>query len=332
MAVVCSNPQLDFMLEEEDEIDPDLFSADSGQLLYPLQMDEGTENLVRLPVDLLVKFRKAVWLARRWLELYDKRTHDLNAKLHKVLTLENNLTKRLRSLNGEIVQHEQQLEKTTDELHKLMEREARTEGLSFTLYDIDAKSKALKAQLEKLRKHRDAITTKVVEVTQKGRAHEYRRIKVDFEKNKLQRYLVERQLATLNYQRDLSEQDRQVELQVRPSLIRHTNHVQDTCERLEQTILEEKRERDNIRSALLPIQEDRQTLADKLSRRSSMRHGSSSRNSGHGGGNRFGLRAGEARFVRTYHVANRLTRPARVDTYRPSKPLTVPGWISPPAW
>ena len=77
-------PQLDFMLEEEDEVDPDLFSSDSGQLLFPLRMDEGTENLVRLPLDLLVKFRKAVWLARRWLQLYDKRTHDLSAKLQKV--------------------------------------------------------------------------------------------------------------------------------------------------------------------------------------------------------------------------------------------------------
>lgn len=72
------------MLEEEDEIDPDLFSPESQQLLYPLDMDEGTENLVRLPLDLLVKFRKAIWLARRWLELYDKRTYDLNTKLQKV--------------------------------------------------------------------------------------------------------------------------------------------------------------------------------------------------------------------------------------------------------
>lgn len=318
------------MLEEEDEVDPDLFSAESAQLVYPLQMDEGTENLVRLPLDLLVKFRKATWLARRWLELYDKRTHDLSAKLHKVLALETKLTTRLRSLDGEIVQHEQQLETKTGELHRLMEREGRSDGLGFALYDIDAKSAALKTQLEKLRAQRDAITARVAQVTRKGRAHEYRAIRLDFEKNKLQRYLLERQLATLDYQRHLSDQDRQVELQVRPSLIRHTNHVQDTCERLEETIRDERRERDNIRSALLPIQEDRQTLRDKLSR-SSTRDGSAGPGGG-GGGSRRGLRAGEAKFVRTYHVANRLSRPARLDSFRAPKALTVPGWVSPPSW
>ena len=72
------------MLEEEDEFDPDLFSADSGYLIGHLTMDEGTENLVRLPVDLLVKLRKCAWLANKWLALYDQRTYDLQTKLLKV--------------------------------------------------------------------------------------------------------------------------------------------------------------------------------------------------------------------------------------------------------
>ncbi|KAL8600512.1 hypothetical protein ACOMHN_005006 [Nucella lapillus] len=318
--------QVDFMLAEEDELEPDLFSMESGQLLYHLQMDEGTENLVRLPLDLLIKFRKAVWLARHWLELYDKRTHDLNTKLEKVLTLENNLNRRLRSLNGDIVQREQQLERQTGELHRLMSREERSEALHFTLYDLEAKSKTLKQQLDKLRKQREAISTKILNVTHKGQAHMYRAIKMEFEKNKLQRYLIERQLATINYQRQLSEQDRNVELQVRPSLIRYTNHVQDTCERLEQTIHQQKQDRDNIRCALLPIQEDRQMLRDKLSRGSFTRGGSNS-------SGKPGLRTGEAKFVRTHTVAYRHDpKPAPVITYRPPKPRAVPGWMSPPQW
>ncbi|KAK7109621.1 citron Rho-interacting kinase-like [Littorina saxatilis] len=321
--------QLDFMLEEEDEIDPDLFSPESQQLLYPLDMDEGTENLVRLPLDLLVKFRKAIWLARRWLELYDKRTYDLNTKLQKVLTLENTLTQRLQSLDGNILQHEHQLERNTDDLHRLMKREERTDGLTFALYDIEAKAESLEGQLKQLRRLRDAITSRVKLVAQTGRVQEYRRLKMDFEKNKLQRYLLERLLATLNYQRQLSEQDRKVELEMRPSLIRHTNHVQDTCERLEQTIREQKRERDNIRCALIPIQEDRQTLSDKVSRMSA-------NNVANSADSHRRLRSGEARFVRTINVNNRVNRllPNQVNGCLavPRPPLKAPGWISPPQW
>nr|KAG5700657.1 hypothetical protein BaRGS_015487 [Batillaria attramentaria] len=311
--------QIDFMLEEEDEIDPDLYSADSGKLVQHLDMDEGTENLVRLPVDLLVKFRKAVWLSRRWLELYDKRSKDLNDKLHKVLTLEANLTRRLNYLDDNIGNHEKELEKRTEELHRLMQREERSESLSLTLYDVDNHSKVLKQQLETLRKQRDALTAKVVEVTQRGRAHEYRKLKVEFEKNKLQRFLLERKLATLGFQRQVADQDKKLELHMRPSLIRHTNHVQDTCERLEQTLHEEKRERDNIRSALVPIQEDRRSLSHKLSSRRSTN--TSSRSSGR-------LRAGEAKYVRTLHFA----RPARPGGFALPQATTTPGWISPPQW
>lgn len=315
--------QIDFMLEEEDEIDPDLYSADSGKLVGHLDMDEGTENLVRLPVDLLVKFRKAVWLSRRWLELYDKRSRDLSDKLQKVLTLEANLTKRLSSLDGNIHHHERELEHRTEELHRLMQREERSESLSLTLYDIDNHTKVLKGQLETLRKYRDALTARVVDVTRSGHSNEYRKLKVEFEKNKLERFLVERKLATLTFQRQVADQDKKLELHVRPSLIRHTNHVQDTCERLEQTLYDEKRERDNIRSALVPIQEDRRSISHRLSSRRSTKDSTGSpRPSGRG------LKAGEAKFVRTMH----LPRPARPGGFAMPQATTAPGWVSPPQW
>lgn len=245
------------------------------------------------------------------------------------MTLENTLTQRLQSLDGNILQHEHQLERNTDDLHRLMKREERTDGLTFALYDIEAKAESLEGQLKQLRRLRDAITSRVKLVAQTGRVQEYRRLKMDFEKNKLQRYLLERLLATLNYQRQLSEQDRKVELEMRPSLIRHTNHVQDTCERLEQTIREQKRERDNIRCALIPIQEDRQTLSDKVSRMSA-------NNVANSADSHRRLRSGEARFVRTINVNNRVNRllPNQVNGCLavPRPPLKAPGWISPPQW
>jgi DNA repair exonuclease SbcCD ATPase subunit len=152
------------MLEEEDELDPELFSVDSGHLLRHLNMDEGTENLVRLPLDLLIKFRKASWLARQWLVLYDRRTHDLQDKLNKVKALESKLTHRLRHLDADITVHERQLERQTSELHHLMEREQRDDVLNHSLYDTDVRCQSLTSQLNELKQQRDVIARKVSEV------------------------------------------------------------------------------------------------------------------------------------------------------------------------
>ncbi|PVD29798.1 hypothetical protein C0Q70_09055 [Pomacea canaliculata] len=231
--------QLDFMLEEEDEIDPDLFSSDSAKLVQHLDMSEGTENLVRLPVDLLVKFRKAIWLSRQWLDLDDRRTKDLGEKLRKIVALENVLTLHLTSLDRNISSHERELKKHTEDLHRLLQREERCEDLSLSLYNIDNEIRTTKKEVEQLRQQRDRIAARIVKVTKRGDVSlggEYKRLKLEFERNKLQRFLLERKLATLTYHRQVAEEDKHVEVNVRPSIVRHTNHVQDTCERLEQTL------------------------------------------------------------------------------------------------
>ena len=104
-----------------------------------------------------------------------------------------------------------------------------------------------------------------------------------------------------------------MELHIRPSLIRHTNHIQDSCERLEQTLREEKRERDNIRCALHPVRQDRNTLAEQVARRTAKSEDNQAATNNMDAKN--GPSLGQARFIRTYtmphKVVNRTAKPDR---------------------
>uniref|UniRef100_A0A8W8MBF8 Uncharacterized protein n=1 Tax=Magallana gigas TaxID=29159 RepID=A0A8W8MBF8_MAGGI len=83
------------------------------------------------------KCQRCAWLARKWLEIDDKKTKDLKERLTKLVSLENQLSRRLKMLSVDIQKHEKKLEKETNELQKLLNREERTKKLEMTLHGYE---------------------------------------------------------------------------------------------------------------------------------------------------------------------------------------------------
>ncbi|CAL1542123.1 unnamed protein product [Lymnaea stagnalis] len=327
--------QLDYLLEEEDEVDPDLYSEESRKMVAHLDMDFGTENLIRLVPDILVKLKKAAWLARRWLELDDKRTKDVSAKLDKLAAIEEKFVKRLDVLQDNITKGEKRLEKETNELNRLMEKENRSDVLTFKTYNLDAHIEKLQKKLEKLNRERDNFASQLAEIVKSKDLKEFHKLKFRFESNKLQRFVTERKLSTLNYQKNLLADDLNLELFVRPSVIHSSNKLQEDCEQLEKRLREQREEVLSIKRALLPVQEDKAMLMNKLSRqRQGQPAWSTSAQTGFG---HMLLQPGHALYVRSLpggelspsrqpFASRPMLRRLSVSNSRALRPVSPPSW------
>ena len=257
--------RLNYLLDMEDKIESKLLCQDSEGVVFHLKInDRPIENLIRFVPDMLLKFQKAAWLASRWLELDDQKTKDLNERLDKLTALESDMNRRLRSLSTDIKSKEQELHSQTNTLNKLLEREERSTNLNYALFDLEKQRLSLIEQSNNLTNERKELAEKLTNAAQRNDKDTYRRLRPLYNKNKLQRFALERQLNTLNYHANLAENDMWIELDVKPSVINSTNDVQDKCEELEERIEKDRKEQKVIQTALLPILEDKRYVEQQV--------------------------------------------------------------------
>ncbi|KAJ8313551.1 hypothetical protein KUTeg_008112 [Tegillarca granosa] len=261
--------QLDYLIDNENIINPDLFSQDSEKPVHHLKVrNSRTYALMRLIPDILVKFEKAAWIARRWLELDDMKTKDINEKLDKLASLEARLSTRLSMLSKNIQNHERELEKESNELQKLLKREERSNNLQMSLQTYEENLKSLESELEKLNKEKKELISKLEEAQKSMKRSEMRKLKTQYQKNRLQRYAIERQIGNVKFHIDLFERDLCVEMDVKKSMVHFTNDVQDHCEELEKLLERQKKEKRTIQAALIPIAKDKKMLSEQISEES----------------------------------------------------------------
>lgn len=257
--------RLNYLLDIEEKIDSKLLCQDSEGTVFHLKIkDRPIENLIRFVPDILSKFQKAAWLASRWLDLDDQKTKDLNLRLDKLTALENDMNRRLRSLSNDIKSKELELDVQTNTLNKLLEREERSTNLNYKLFDLERQKLSLIEQSNNLINERKELAEKLTSAAQKNDKDSYRRLRPLYNRNKLQRFALERQLNTLNYHAYLAENDMRIELEVKPSVINSTNDVQDKCEELEERIEKARKEQKVIQTALLPILEDKRYVEQQV--------------------------------------------------------------------
>ena len=257
--------RLGYLLDVEDKIASKLMCQDSERAVFHLKIkDRPIENLIRFVPDILIKFQKAAWLASRWLDLDDQKTKDLNERLDKLTALESDMNRRLRSLSDEIKSKEQELDSQTNTLNQLLEREERSTKLNYTLFDLERQNISLTEQSNNLNNERKELAEKLTDAANKNDKDTYRRLRPLYDRNKLQRFALERQLNTLNYHANLAENDIQIELEVKPSVINSTNDVQDKCEELEERIEKSRKEQKVIQAALIPILEDKRYVEEQV--------------------------------------------------------------------
>ncbi|CAG2251026.1 unnamed protein product [Mytilus edulis] len=256
--------QLDFLIDNESQFSSEMFSQDSEKAVCHLKVKNSrTYSLMRLIPDILVKFQKAAWLAKRWLELDDMKTKDLNERLQKLAALEGQFSKRLSALSKNIQDHESQLERGTRELQNLLKREDRTSDLELKVHDFKGKISKLETDMQTLNEEKIKLV-KDIEGTKKTNVSGHTNLLTMYERNKLQRYAIERQIAAIKFQENIALKDMEVETEVKPNIMHFTNDVQDRCEELERALEQEKREKNTLQAALYPISKDKEFIAEKL--------------------------------------------------------------------
>lgn len=257
--------RLDHLLDNEKVLNLEHFGQDSERPVFGLKIrDFGNEIIMRLVPDVLMKFQKCAWLARRWLERDDEKTKDLNAKLAKLTKLENDMNRRLNSLSKQIQLKEQELSTKSDLLSKLLEREERSNNLSQYLFDLQKQETEMQVKMRKLNDERKDLCERLAKAANKDDRKAYKRLRPLYDRNKLQRFALERQIATIRYHISISESDQNVELQVKSSLIHTTNDIQDTCEDLEKSIETARREKKAIQTALIPVSIDKAIVKERI--------------------------------------------------------------------
>ncbi|KAK3102722.1 hypothetical protein FSP39_013439 [Pinctada imbricata] len=260
--------QLDFLIDNEAKIPHEMFSQDSEKAVCHLKVKNSrTYFLMRLIPDILVKLQLLAWLARKWLELDDKKTKDLKQRLAKLAKLEEQLTKRMNVLTREIQDHERNLGKETNQLQELLKREERVNELELSLHVYEESREKLAAHQKELEKEKKDINDKIQESIKGKKTMEFKTLQTMYERNKLQRYAVERQLATLQFHKNVAQTDMQIEMEVKANIIHFTNDVQDHCEELEKQLERERKEKRTIQAALIPISKDREIITDRLRER-----------------------------------------------------------------
>ncbi|KAL5007720.1 hypothetical protein ScPMuIL_016526 [Solemya velum] len=265
--------RLDFLIDTESPIENDLMSQDSTKYVYSLKIrDQNVENLIRFLPDIIVKFQKLAWLSRKWLEVDETKTKDINKRLNKLATLEKQLNHKVSILSHDIQRHEETLETEANSLMELLRREDRADDLSVNLFNIQGKLGKIRENLESLKNANHSLTTNLLDAVKAKDEGNIRRLKTLQEQNKLQRYALERHAATLEYHKTLLETDMQLELEVKPNLILLTNDVQDKCEELEKVLEKKRKEKRTIQAALLPIKEDKAILTQRLHQVEQMRN------------------------------------------------------------
>lgn len=255
----------DHLLDNENSLDEQLMCQDSSRSAFHLKIANfGNENIIRFVPDILLKFQKLAWLARRWLEKDDEKTKDLNVKLEKLTKLEEDLNRKLCSLSKEIQLKELELESKANLLNNLLDRENRSSNLSESIYDTEKRKGLLKEQLHVLNSEREQLCEKITAAVQRDDRRTYTQLKAFYDKNKLQRFAVERQIATLGFRINLADSDMNFELEVKADVIQTTNDVQDKCEEIEQRLEKAKKEQKVIQAALIPISEDKKFVKEQL--------------------------------------------------------------------
>ncbi|XP_052096188.1 uncharacterized protein LOC127731233 [Mytilus californianus] len=257
--------QLDFLIDNESQFSSEMFSQDSEKAVCHLKVKNSrTYSLMRLIPDILVKFQKAAWLAKRWLELDDMKTKDLNERLQKLAALEGQFSKRLSALSKNIQEHESQLERGTKELQNLLKREDRTSDLELKVHDFKGKISKLETDMQTLNEEKIQLVKDIEDTKKTMNVSGHKNLLTMYERNKLQRYAIERQLAAIRFQENIALKDMEVETEVKPNIMHFTNDVQDRCEELERALEQEKREKNTLQAALYPISKDKEFIAEKL--------------------------------------------------------------------
>lgn len=161
------------------------------------------------------------------------------------------LRRELSRLTREIDNGERELELESEELHTLLEREERSNKINGENHTLEIKMNGYRDKLTEVRLQMKD-TQELIDTT--GNNSGFRnQLLNDLNAQRRQVVELEMKMKVLRYQMDIVVEDLCVELEIKPSLIRLTNSVQDKCMKLESSLEVKRLEKNRLEQTLRPI-------------------------------------------------------------------------------
>ncbi|KAF6025454.1 hypothetical protein EB796_016230 [Bugula neritina] len=261
--IACLRQHWQLLLEDENEINPTLFSLKSELQLSP-QCPKELTNILRLVPDILLKCSTAAALSQLWLVSANSKTFDLETKHNKLLRVKSVLTEKLSGLSEQIKSEEQELQAESTDLELLADREERPNELMSKSHQLDYTIRQLKSKVHFLQVETKKLKENIENVqTSSEKRKEVLKL---IHANELQVLKLHQDIQVHVYEKSLLVEDLSIELEVKPCMIRYADQVQSKCEKLEQVIDSKRTEKQKVESALVPVLEDSKRTQDLMSR------------------------------------------------------------------
>ncbi|XP_067931194.1 myosin-13-like [Watersipora subatra] len=241
--------RVDHLLEDEGEIDPALFSLASQKVLEGKNLPN--HSFIRLMPDVQHKLTTAGSLAERWLEIItsqDVNGRTMISKLERVKTM---LGNQLDSLNHEIKTTANKLSSESDDLQDLLAHEDRATLISNKCQSLELRLSTLKKKISQ-NTHQIEDIEELLETSPANKQFVANLLSDLHKKRKFHDDLT-RQTKIVQFELSIVREDLCVELELKPSVIRITNSVQENCEQLETSLEDKKVEKYQLEMALKPV-------------------------------------------------------------------------------
>ena len=253
-----------YLVEAEAEVDPEAFSYESaGHVQKFYTQAPALVSFLRLLPDIMIKCKKCGMIAKKWIDLDNSKVKDLSTKLNTIKNIHRSISSKLSEVADVILKQEEELQRKNEELHRLLLKEERPKELAISVCQIDDNISMIKTAIKDTQSSKNTLEQRILKMGRQS-GHALERLRLDYEENRLTLYALQKQLAMYEYQKGVLEGDLEVELEVRPSIVRFTNDVQERCETLESTIEEKRLEKFHLENALLPLVKDRRRMQTRM--------------------------------------------------------------------
>ena len=180
-------------------------------------------------------------------------------EMHKTLTA------RIQELDGIIDGIQREIDNESEGLHKLVKREERASDINSKLFEMDDNIAQGEDELKNTEMELAAIKSQLHKIDKKD-YQERERLETELEASKMQVDSIARDIEAKKYCKRLLEEDLQVEMQIKPSMIRFTNNVQEKCETLEMNLSKHRRERAALLDFIEKLRGERQRVESEILR------------------------------------------------------------------
>ena len=243
--------RLSHLLEDEGEIDVDLFSVNSA---LDDTDNKADQRFLRLVPDILVKLNNAATLAQQWLDIAATKEFDAGTRLTKLERVKTILGDRLANINNEIQSKQKELSVEAGDLKELRKREERSNSISSQHQSLEIKVNRSLEKIDRAVKQisdiEDLITTAA------GNKQFTSQLNQELKKKRRELNELNQNLKILEFEREITTEDLCLELEIKPELIRLTTNLQEKCQNLESILEAMRLEKERLELALKPVIDD----------------------------------------------------------------------------